>query len=263
MRIQLDSNLVSRHLNLLGTSLVVVLLSHLFPSPALAQEAAASSSVVEAARNSRDLRNNTKNPHKIITDEDLTPRPSAPPPPGNTISYTAELPPSPSSCESKPQVMRLQSEIQTAQADLDALRQQASLPFTVISDHDLDPQYFKPGASGLNIGSAPLLDNQPPVSARVSAAQVTERIANLEQLLRIACEPTATAKLQIQLDRAQQDLDLAARALALNQADLYARPDFAGDSAGQLRLKSEQQEVQDLQAQVDLLKAEIAAQTPQ
>ena len=267
MRIQLHTNSFSKALSLFLSAISVpLLLAALLPGPSRAQDSAASSSVVEAARNARDLRNNAKNPHKVITNEDLKPRLPSPPPPDHrfldSISYAQQLPPSPSGCETNPQAIRLKSEIQASQSDLDALQQQASLPASVISDRDLDPQYFKPGASGFNVGSAPLLDNQPPIPARVSATQLQERIASLQQLLRIACEPPEAASLQLQVDTAQQQLDLATRALALDQADFYGRTDFTSDSAGQLRINSEQQRVQELQAEFDRLKAELAAQMP-
>ena len=130
----------------------------------------------------------------------------------------------------------------------------------MISDGDVDPQYFKPGASGLDMGSPRLQDSQPPVPARVASVEVEERIAALQKLLRMACEPPEAAKLQSELDSVQRQLDVAQRTLGLDQADFYSRPDFTADAAGQTRINNEQAQAQDLQSQVDQLKNQLTAE---
>ena len=77
------------------------------------------------------------------------------------------------------------------------------------------------------------------------------------------CQPPAAAPLQMELESVQRDLDLASRALALDQADFYSRPDFTSDASGQQRIEAEQPQVQELQAQVDRFKAELAAEPGQ
>lgn len=219
--------------------------------------------VAEAARNSRDLKKKSGHPHKIITNEDLAPHPPAPPPPDrrflDSISYAQALPVAARNCDASSAATRLKSNIQDAQSELDSLRREAAVPQTLISGRDLDPQYFRPGASGLALGSPALLEDRAPIAPRVDAVSVEERMERLHKLLRTVCEPPAAARLQLELDTAEQDLDLASRALALHQADFYGRPGFTSDAPGQQRIQAEQQSVQELQGKVHRLKSELAA----
>ena len=219
--------------------------------------------VAEAARNSRDLQKKSAHPHKIITNEDLAPRHPAPPPLDrrflDSISYAQALPATAPSCAASAAATRLKSDIQDAQSELNSLRRQAAVSQTVISGPDLDPQYFKPGGSGLALGSPALLEDRAPIAPRVDAVRLEEKMDRLQKLLRTVCEPPAAARLQLELDTAEQDLDLASRALALHQADFYGRPGFTSDAPGQQRIQAEQQSVQELQARVDRLKSELAA----
>src|SRR5262250_1248401 len=47
----------------------------------------------------------------------------------------------------------------------------------VITDDDLDTKNFKPGAEGLNVGSAPKSDAQPPSAATVASAEAADKAA--------------------------------------------------------------------------------------
>jgi hypothetical protein len=150
-------------------------------------------------------------------------------------------------------------ELQAAEQDLAQLRSELSYQPPIISDHDLDLQYFQPGNSGLNVGSPPLSDSEPPAPARVAEVQLQERIASLQKDLRMECEPPDAASIQIQIDDLKQQLDLLQRQFALDQDTYYSEPDFTEDTAGKAQLDAEQEQIQSLQGEIDQLRQQLAA----
>jgi hypothetical protein len=152
-------------------------------------------------------------------------------------------------------------ELQAAQQELAQIRSELQYNPPVVSDHDLDAQYFQPGNSGLNVGSPPLLDSQPPAPARVAEAEVEERIDYLNKVLRLACEPPEAARIQIAIYQAEDELSLLQRQFALDQDDYYSRP-VTERLGGNPQLDAEQQRIQELQSEIDGLKSELAALLP-
>jgi hypothetical protein len=152
--------------------------------------------------------------------------------------------------------------LQAAQQELDQLRRELQYNPLVVSGRDLDLQYFRPGYSGLDVGSPPLLDDQPPAPARVTQAELEERIDRLQKALRLACEPPEAARIQSAIDELEEELNLLQRQFALNQDAYYSNPNFAEDKAGQAWLDSEQQQIRSLQSELANLKAQLAAILP-
>ncbi len=149
-------------------------------------------SVAEAARNAREHKANSTRHPKVITNDDLDALPSVPavstfnPQSSSTSSAEAPSPP-PTGCDS-PEAVRLKKELQATQQELDQVRREISYQPTVISGNDLDLQYFKPGSSGFYVGAPPLLDTQPPIPARVTEAELDDKVASLTKALHLACE---------------------------------------------------------------------------
>jgi hypothetical protein len=222
-------------------------------------------SVAEAARNSREHKaNSTKHP-KVFTNEDLGVSDS------RTLtltfslqsssSYPAQAPNLPPDCDNF-EFERLTRKLRAAQEELDQLRSQISVQPPVISDGDLDLQYFKPGFSGLYFGAPPLLDSEPPAPARVAAVELEERVASLQKALRTVCEPPEAARIQRRLDELEEELNLMQRAFALDQDTYYSKPDYAEDTAGKFLLEAEQQQIVSLQSEIDSLTDELAELVP-
>jgi hypothetical protein len=239
---------------------------------ALATNARGQESVADAARNARQRQASSANHHKIITNADigaLYPAPSASAFHLQPISSNADETPNPSTpnpgtvaaCDN-PQAQRLRTELQAAQQELSQLRRELLSNPPVISDHDLDPQYFRPGNSGLNVGTPPLLDDQPPAPPRVSEVQLQERIDFLNKALRLACEPPEAARIQAAIYQAEDELNLLHRQFALDQDDYYSRP-VTERLGGNPQLDAERQQIQELQSEIERLKAELAALLPQ
>jgi hypothetical protein len=247
-----------------AASLVVAVLALGFAAPARPQELQPAQSVVEAARSAREHKTNSAKHSKIITNADLGEERSAASdsalqPPSTNAAATAN--PSPAGCDN-PESAALKMELQAAQQELDRVRGELSYQPTVISGNDLDLQYFKPGNSGLNVGAPPLLNAQPLNPARVTEVELEGKIASTQKALRLSCEPPEAAKIQMELDLAEQELNPLQRQFALDQEAYYSKSNYAEDAAGKARLDAELQQIQSLQSEVERLRNELAALNP-
>ena len=244
---------------------MLVILAGAFAEPARSQESPTQTdSVADAARNARQRKANSARHPKIITNADLDVHhpilnvlalhvPSS-------LSDAAEAPAlrTAGRCDS-PEAQRLTRELQAAKQELAHLRGELSYQLPVISNHDLDLKYFRPGNAGLNVGSPPLLDSQPPAPARIAQVEIEDRIASLQKALRIVCEPPEAARIHIQIDDLEQQLNLLRRQFALDEDSYYSKTNFKEDTPGRARLAAEQLQIHDLQVQIEQLNQELAA----
>ena len=242
-------------------SLALTFLALILPSLARSQE-----SVADAARTAREYRANSTHHPKIITNADLGPLHPVPSASGfhlRSPSTTADESSNSQSADvcDNPQAEGLSMELRAAQEELAQVRSELSYNPPVVSGNDLDLQYFQPGNSGLNVGSPPLLDSEPPAPARVAEVEIKERIDYLTKALRVACESPEAARIQIAIYEAEDELNLLQRQFALDQDDYYSVP-VTERLAGNPELDAEQQQIQDLQAEIDGLTADLASLLP-
>jgi len=217
--------------------------------------------MVEAARNARGRALSSGKHPRIITNADL----DVQPPVSNTSTFDLQLsstnadetPNLPAAGCDNPQAERLNADLQAAQQELDQLRRDLRYNSPVVSDHDLDLQYFKPGNSGFNVGAPPLLDTQPPAPARITEVELEERIDRLQKALRLACEPPEAARIQSAIDDLERELDPLQRQFALDQEDYYSTP-VTERIGGNPQLDAEQQQIQALQAEIQNLREQLA-----
>jgi len=130
----------------------------------------------------------------------------------------------------------------------------------VISDDDVHPSSYQPGAQGLNVGSAPTSDSQAPNAAEVKAdlkADEAQLAAETTATVKPGEDP-AIARAKEELAAAASKLDLLKRANALDQDTYFSKPGYSSDHAGKSKLDAEQAEITDQQATVDDLKAKLA-----
>jgi hypothetical protein len=125
----------------------------------------------------------------------------------------------------------------------------------VISDDDLDRRNFQPGQEGLNVGASPKLETEPPSPEAVAAAEANDA----EAAKKAADEDAELARLKERLVDGEKDLDLAKRALALDQDAYLSKPDSANDTAGKAKLDDEKQGINDKQQDVEKLKTRVSA----
>jgi hypothetical protein len=219
--------------------------------------------VAQAARNLRDQKpDSTKRP-KTITNDDLPVPYSAP---GVSASAaepaaakTAEaLKPAAAECDNA-NADRLKADLLAAQDEQEQLRRELSYNPKVISDGDVDMTNFKPGSSGVDVGSPPLLQSQPQAPARVNEVIVDEKIASLKRALLISCQSPRDAEVQASLDQTEQNLKLLQRQFALDQNAFYSSPSYSGDTAGKAALDAEQLQIRSLQSEIERMKAQLEA----
>jgi hypothetical protein len=154
------------------------------------------------------------------------------------------------------------SQSQQSQSVADAARRaredkkNASKPAKVITDEDID-KMPKPGAEGLNVGSAPKLETEPPSPAAVAADQAADQAAISPP--KTPGESPEIAKLKEKIALAKKELDLDKRELSLDQDTYYSQVDYVHDTAGQAKLAAEQQQINDKQIALEELKARLTA----
>jgi hypothetical protein len=139
-------------------------------------------------------------------------------------------------------------------------KKNASKPSKVISDDDIDARSVKPGAEGLNGGTQPKTDAQPPSPAAVSAVEAVDAAsaaAEKNPPVKAGDDPEI-AKVKEQVTEANAALDLLKRSFALDQDTYFSKPSYSDDHEGKSKLDAEQLQINDKQQEVDHLKALVA-----
>jgi hypothetical protein len=139
-----------------------------------------------------------------------------------------------------------------------AAKKAAAKPTTVISDDDIDVKSVKPGAEGLNVGSAPRSDAVPPAPAAVAAIEAADTAAAETNRQGKAGESAEIARAKQELAELEKQLNLLQRGFALDQDSYYSKPDYAADRDGKAKLDTEQQRIRDKQQELDRAKALLA-----
>ena len=93
----------------------------------------------------------------------------------------------------------------------------------------------------------------------MAAAEASDASSEKEAAKKSADEDAELARLKGQLATSEKDLDLAQRALALDQDAYLSKPDYANDTAGKAKLDGEKQQISDMQQEVEKLKTRVAA----
>jgi len=134
----------------------------------------------------------------------------------------------------------------------------------VISDDDLDREYFRSGQEGLNVGSAPALQTAAPGASAVAAAESADAAAIASTEAPVPNNKETNEDVEIAVAKAriageEIDLDLQRRALALNEDTVYSNPNYTESHAGKAKLEAEQQRINEKQRQIEDLKGHLAA----
>ena len=128
----------------------------------------------------------------------------------------------------------------------------------VITDDDLDRRNFSPGQEGLNVGSPPKLETEPPSPQAVAAAEASDK-AEQGSVKEAGEQDAEIARLKERVKDAEKDLELAQRQAALDQDSFLSQSDYAHDLAGRANLEREKQQINDKQQEVERLKTRLAA----
>ncbi len=240
---------------------LIMFLTFALGVPTRSQEAP--SSLVQAARNARERQSESSKPAKIYTNDDITPQSSLPGaaalPAEPSLEQVAATPSQQAADCNNPDDERLKGELQATEEELDQLRRELNSDPKVISDGDVDLRNFKPGSSGLNMGSPPLMQTEPQAPARVQEVMLEERVKSLKQASRIVCYSTEDAGIQRKIDSAEDQLKLLQREFELDSATYYSKTGYANDTSGKAKLDAEQQQIESLQSEIERLKHELPA----
>jgi hypothetical protein len=133
----------------------------------------------------------------------------------------------------------------------------------VISDDDLDGEYFRSGRQGLNVGGAPTLQTEAPGASAVAAAEAADEAAIAAARAPVpngneTKEDVEIAELKARIAGAEIDLGLQRRELALNEDTVYSNPNYTDSHAGKAKLVAEQQRINEKQRQIEDLKEHLA-----
>lgn len=167
---------------------------------------------------------------------------------------------SPATYSQEAQAPQDQSVADAARQARAAKKNAASKPQKVISDDDIDVKSVKPGAEGLNVGSAPRSDAVPPAPAAVAAVETRDAAAAAaeDNPPVKAGESPEIARAKEEVAEIEKQLNLLQRGFALDQDSYYSKPDYAADKDGKAKLDAEQQQINDKQQELDRAKAHLA-----
>jgi hypothetical protein len=139
-----------------------------------------------------------------------------------------------------------------------AKKNAAAKPAKVIGDDDIDGKRVKPGAEGLNVGSAPKSDAVPPAPAAVAAIEAADAAAADTNPQGKTGESPQIAGAKQEVAELEKQLNLLQRGFALDQDSYYSKPDYAADRDGKAKLDAEQQQIRDKQQELERAKARLA-----
>lgn len=126
----------------------------------------------------------------------------------------------------------------------------------VITNDDLDTEYFKPGSEGLPISGPAKAEVAPPPPSDVAAVEAKDE-AKEAKVAKEKRENPEIGGLKEKLDLAKEELKVLQQEFALDQSDYYSHPDYALDTAGKAKLDAKQQQIADKQQEIEKLEARM------
>jgi hypothetical protein len=137
----------------------------------------------------------------------------------------------------------------------------------IISNEDLDLEYYKPGQEGYNFSAPSGSSTSAPSTVEVAAAGADPSAAstnkdsqpNSKESGEAAAQNEEIKKLKDQIDKAEVQLKWQQRDFALNQDTVYSNPNYTDLQTGKAKLESQQQVINEMQADIDVLKARLTA----
>jgi hypothetical protein len=175
----------------------------------------------------------------------------------------------PSVAEAHPQ----NGQTQQGQSIADAARQSreqkknAAKQTRVISNEDLDLEYYKRGQEGFNFGPPARITTEEPGVSTVAATEVAgpastpadkEARPKDKSAEEAAAEDAEITKLKEKIKETEEKLKWQQREFALDQDTVYSNPNYTDLQTGKARLDSEQQAINDRQQEIEGLKASLA-----
>jgi hypothetical protein len=145
-----------------------------------------------------------------------------------------------------------------------AEKKNAAKQARVISNEDLDTEYFKPAQQGLNLDAPAKLNAEAP-NASGKAAGATSSPSGEESrgkgkdLEEEAALDGQIGKLKEEIADAEERLKWQRRELALDQDTVYSNPNYKDSHAGKAKLDAEQQQINERQQEIEVLRTQLEA----
>jgi len=174
----------------------------------------------------------------------------------------------PCPAKAQPQDSRTQQEQSVADAARRSREQKknAAKQSPVISNEDLDLEYFKPGQEGFNFG-VPAGSKMAGPSAGTAAGETADQTAasaNKEaqpkdkDSAEAAAQDAEITKLKEQIAKAEDQLKWQQLDFALEQDTVYSNPNYTDLQTGKAKLDSEQQRINEMREEIEVLKAQLS-----
>jgi hypothetical protein len=172
----------------------------------------------------------------------------------------------PSAAKAHPQGSQAQQEQSVADAARRSREQKksAAKQAKVINNEDLDLEYYKPGQEGYNFGARSGSSTAAPSTVAADADQAAastnkDSEPNSKESEEAAAQDEEIKKLKEQIANAEDQLKWRQRDFALNQDTVYSNPNYTDLQTGKAKLESQQQVINEMQADIDVLKARLTA----
>ena len=185
---------------------------------------------------------------------------------GAVISACPRLPSPASARTQDSQTVQEQSVADAARRSREQ-KKSAAKQSKIINNEDLDLQYYKPAQEGYNFSAPPGSNTAAPGTVAVAADGADQSAAstnkdsqpNTKESEEAAAQDEEIKKLKEQIAKAEDQLKWQQRDFALNQDTVYSNPNYTDLQTGKAKLESEQQVINEMQADIDVLKARLTA----
>jgi hypothetical protein len=174
----------------------------------------------------------------------------------------------PSAARAHPQDSQEQQEQSVADAARRSREQKksAAKQSKIISNEDLDLEYYKPGQEGYNFGAPSGSSTAAPSTVAVAADSADQSAASTnkdsqpksKESEEAAAQDEEIKNLKEQIAHAEDQLKWQQRDFALNQDTVYSNPNYTDFKTGKAKLDSEQQQINERQQEIEGLKARLA-----
>ena len=186
---------------------------------------------------------------------------------GGAVMSACPLLPSPASARAQDSQTAQEQSVADAARRSREQKKSAAKQSKIISNEALDLEYYKPGQEGYNFG-APSGSSTAAPNTLAAAVDGTDQSAastnkdsqpNSKESEEAAAQNEEIKKLKEQIAKAEDQLKWQQRDFALNQDTVYSNPNYTDLQTGKAKLESQQQVINEMQADIDVLKARLTA----
>jgi hypothetical protein len=186
---------------------------------------------------------------------------------GGAVLWVYPLLPSPASARTQGSQTAQEQSVADAARRSREQKKSAAKKSKIISNEDLDLEYYKPGQEGYNFGAPPGSSTAAPSTVAAAADGADQSAATTNKDSRPSSKESEEAaaqdeeikQLKEQIAKAEDQLKWQQRDFALNQDTVYSNPNYTDLQTGKAKLESQQRIINEMQADIDVLKTRLTA----